>query len=74
MLSTADKSVKHKALFCLSNVAGSVNLDHKNMLIEEEMLVERVIQLTENDYGPVQIEALWVLTNLITMVEPEQRA
>ena len=57
---------KIMALFGLSNVTGSTNQEHIKAVLEEELLMERILQICKHSNVVLFCEATWVLTNAIT--------
>ena len=68
ILSSLNESItdeKKCALFLLSNIAGSSDKDLVDELLKEDAIIDRVIQLSNNDNIVLKGEATWVLTNAI---------
>ena len=67
ILLTGRSDDKATALFILSNIAGSSDdKDHIHALIEEDLLIDRVVELTHHAELVIASEATFVLTNAIT--------
>jgi len=61
-------------MFALSNITGGTNLEHIHMFMLEHNLVERIIQISNNNAVALKGEATWVLTNAINLCGVEERA
>ena len=66
ILNTAIGSDKVKALYTLSNITGGKNQDQIRDLLEESLLIDRVLELMNHNDIAIMGEATWVITNAIT--------
>ena len=65
------KSVRKSTLFMLSNIAAD-NTTHKQAIITNSTIWKKVIEMAIHSAWEVKMEALWVVTNLITKGNDKQ--